>query len=565
MKIRWKITLAMDVLLLIIFASSLLLVRGEIVKIVNDSAETELSNYSSIGLTLLDFTYPGDWSIKDGTLYKGNTLINNDFKVVDRLSANTGILATVFAGDTRISTSIKDESGNRITGTQASKEVQNIVLKEGKDYQGTAVVNGKNADAYYVPLKSSDGTVIGMWFVGIYTAKIDNKINNALFSTSGFLIAFLLLGSIAAYFLGHYIAKAYSVIRKNLERLEQGDFNVEFHVKSHARKDEVGDIIRSFQNMQAKVTEIIKSIKVSTGQISDSSLILADGADNVYRDVENISATTEELSAGMEETAASTEEMNATSVSIEEEINHVAQKAADGQERASEIKERAKNLKSVALESQKTAVEIYDNTNKKLRQSIEKAAAINEIKALSKTILEITAQTNLLALNASIESARAGEAGKGFAVVASEIANLASNSKKAVSQIETISNDISITVEEIVANSKLLLDFVDSKVIGDYGFLVETGEQYDDDANTVEQMVTEIKTSTTQLSESISYIRKAIEEVTTASQEGAKGSSEIAEKSTSIFHKTNEFLEQANKNREIAANLDELVQFFKID
>ncbi len=316
--------------------------------------------------------------------------------------------------------------------------------------------------------------------------------------------------------------------------------------------------------MQDKIKNIIISIKSSTGVINDSSLILAEGADYVYQDVENISATTQELSAGMEEMAASTEEMNASSVSIEEEISHVTNKATNGQEMATEIKKRAEQLKAIALESQKNASEIYDNANKKLRGSIEKASAINEIKALSKTILDITAQTNLLALNASIESARAGEAGKGFAVVASEIANLAHNSKKAVSQIEEITNDISLAVEEIVADSRLLLDFMDTKVIKDYGFLVQTGEQYNEDANTVEQMVTEIKTSAAQLNESIGYIRRAVEEVTLASQEGAKGSSEIADKSTSIFHKTNEVLEQANKNKEVAAELNELVKFFRL-
>jgi methyl-accepting chemotaxis protein len=267
----------------------------------------------------------------------------------------------------------------------------------------------------------------------------------------------------------------------------------------------------------------------------------------------------------MEETAASTEEMSATSLAIEEEIGHVTNKAVNGQKIAAEIKQRAESLKKVALESQQSAVEIYDNANKKLRLSIEKAAAIDEIKSLSKTILDITAQTNLLALNASIESARAGEAGKGFAVVANEIAVLARNSKTAVSQIEAITSDISLTVEEIVSDCKLILNFVDTKVIKDYGFLVNTGEQYNTDAITVEQMVSEIKNSASQLYESISYIRKAIEEVTVASQEGSKGSSEIAEKSTSIFHKTNEVLEQANRNKEISASLNELVQFFKID
>jgi methyl-accepting chemotaxis protein len=154
--------------------------------------------------------------------------------------------------------------------------------------------------------------------------------------------------------------------------------------------------------------------------------------------------------------------------------------------------------------------------------------------------------------------------GKGFAVVAEEIRTLALNSKNAVSQIEKISNDISRVVEDIIADAKLLLDFVDTKVIKDYAVSVQTSEQYNEDAKVIENMVTEIRNSASQLSESITYIRKAVEEVTIATDEGSRGSSEIAEKSTSIFHKTNEVLEQAGTSKEIAESLSSQIQFFQI-
>ncbi|MBP1755042.1 MAG: methyl-accepting chemotaxis sensory transducer, partial [Firmicutes bacterium] len=437
------------------------------------------------------------------------------------------------------------------------------VLTKGEQYQGTAPVVGRDADTYYIPLKDKNGTIVGMWFVGIYSDVVEQEISKDMLYVTGILGMFALLGSVVSYFLGTYISQAYIELKTDIERLEKGDFNVTFQEASLRRKDEIGDIIRSFDNMQRKVSDIITTIKAETLQISTSSTILAEGADNVYRDVEDISATTEQLSAGMEETAASAQEMSATSQTIEEEILRVTDKAIYGQTVAAEIKGRAEALKHTATESQQTAIELYENANKQLRTSLQKASAIDEIKSLSKAILAITAQTNLLALNASIESARAGEAGKGFAVVASEISTLAQNSKKAVSQIDLISNEISKAVDDIVADSKLLLEFVDTKVIKDYEVLVNTSERYDQDADTIEKMVTEIKTSATQLNDSINYIRKAVDEVSIATDEGSRGSADIAEKSNSIFRKTNEVLEQANSNKKIAENLNELVQFFQ--
>ncbi|MDF2906854.1 MAG: methyl-accepting chemotaxis sensory transducer [Herbinix sp.] len=564
MKIKWKIVLALDILLVFIIVLSIFATKNQVTRLVTDKTSTELTNYSSLGISLLDSSYPGDWILKGSQLYKGDTLINENYDIVDDLSGKTGILATIFAMDTRISTTVKNDKNERQINTQASEEVIQKVLKNGESYHGTATVVGKSADTYYIPLKDQSGAVVGMWFVGIYNDVIKHEITNAMISISSILGVFALLGSVASYFLGIYLSKSYISLKMYIKRLEEGDFHLQFPESSLIRKDEVGDIFRSFEHMQDKVRVIITSIKEETNQIGISSNILAEGANMVYRDIEDISATTEQLSAGMEETAASTQEMNATSVNIEEEILRVNSKATDGQTIASEIKGRAETLKLTASNSQRTAIELYENANKQLRGSIEKASAINEIRNLSKTILDITAQTNLLALNASIESARAGEAGKGFAVVAREISTLAHNSKKAVSQIDTISGDISKAVEDIVKDAKLLLEFVDSKVIKDYEVLVNTSEQYDKDADTIEQMVTEIKSSASQLSESISYIRKAVEEVTIATDEGSRGSADIAEKSTSIFHKTNDVLEQANSNKKIAENLIEQVQFFQV-
>ncbi len=565
MKIKWKVTIALNIFLIVLIIMTSVSTRSKIINTYNDEIDQELKSFTNLSMTLFDSKYPGDWHMDGNILYKGNVKINENFELIDTISKDTNSLITIFAGDTRIATTVRDKDNNRMIGTKASDEVLNKVLKSNKTYTGNAKVVDRPSRVYYTPLADKNGNVIGMIFSGIHTDVINKKVNGAMQSTLILQGIFLLIGSVFAYIFGSYISKIFGMVKTNLESLEKGNFGVLFQIKDHNRKDEVGDSIRSFNNMQDRVKNIILSIKSSVSKISESSLIIEEGSHIVYRDVESITATTEELSAGLEETAASSEEMNATSVTIEEEIVRVTEKSENGQVLASEIKERAENLKTVALDSQKTAIEMYENANSKLRSSIERTSAINEIKVLSKTILDITAQTNLLALNASIESARAGEAGKGFAVISGEIAKLALNSKHAVSQIETISNDISAAVEDIVSDSKQLLEFVDTKVIKDYSFLVDTGEQYDGDAKAIELMVSEIKNSASQLNESIMYIRRAIDEVTIASQEGAKGSTEIASSSTSIFHKTDEVLEQAKNNREIVDQLSELIKFFQVD
>lgn len=564
MKIKWKIVLSIIVFIATVTIFSNVYYYKTIKNLVKSETQDELKNYSSLGMSLIDSYYPGDWRLDGDQLYKGDALINNNFSFIDDFSKDTGILATIFANDTRVSTNVQDEDGKRKIGTKATDLVIDKVLKQQKPYQGPAIVAGNSADAYYIPLHDASGKIVGMWFVGVYSNVVKATITETM--VNGLIPFFILfiIGCVFSYILGDQLSKGIKMIKLSMEHMKDGNFKHVLKVDLSKRKDELGDIAKSFNQMQTQITEIINSIKSETSNIDSSSLILAEGAQDVNRNVEEISATTEQLSAGMQETSASTQEMNATANEIEKELNNVSTKVKHGQTVTYEIKNRAENLKEVAIDSRKTANAMYETANKNLKTSIEKTSAIDEIRTLSQTILSITAQTNLLALNASIESARAGEAGKGFAVVANEISILADNSKKAVSKIEAISNDVASAVSDIITASNNLLEFVDQKVVKDYDVLVKTGEQYHEDANTVKSMIGDIEKSASQLSESILYILHAIEEVTVATTEGTTGSAEIAEKSTAILHKTSQVLDQANANKEIADRLKNIVQFFQI-
>jgi len=562
MKIKWKIVSAVILALTGFILLTSISFHRIITKLVDDETLEQLENYSELGLALLDANYPGEWRMEGENLYKGDALINGNYNIVDQFAGNTGIQATLFAGDTRVSTTVIDDNGNRQIGTQASEKVIETVLLSDSDYLGSAVVAGKKADTYYMPIADSSGTVVGMWFVGIYNYELEAKIAEYLTWIIVILLVVLVIGVLFSYLLGNSIAQGFNQIKNNMLKMEQGDLTIELKEKFTKRKDEVGDITRSFFQMQKQVARTMETIRTESQNIQASTGIMEGSAKDVYSDIENISATTEELSASMEETAASTQEIGYTAQEVEKEVGVVADKSNNGLQLAMEIKERADKLKVAALESQKNAVGIYEEANNQLRRSIQKTAAIEEIRSLSKTILAITAQTNLLALNASIESARAGEAGKGFAVVANEIRLLAENSKAAVSKIEDITTEVANAVEELVEDSVNLLEFVDDKVIADYKTMVTTGEQYYKDASKFDEMVAEIKNSAYKLQESIMYIKTAIDEVTIATNEGATGASDIAEKATSIAAKTSDVLRQAQGNRESAASLNEQIQFF---
>ncbi|GAA4654316.1 methyl-accepting chemotaxis protein [Anaerocolumna aminovalerica] len=564
MKIKWKIVLVFASLIVAAITVINVLYYFNISRFIENEHINQLSGYSKTGYQLLDNKYPGDWKVEGEKLYKGDILLNDNYEFVDGFAKDANIQVTIFLGDTRITTSIKDAQAKRLVGTQASDIVVNKVLTHNEDYLGKASIVGREALTYYVPIQNSDGTAIGMWFVGIYLDDIGAQIIKVVTTSIIVSAVILMAGCLITYIIGNTIGIGFNKIRTDLEDFENGKFNHSFNIKYMNRKDEIGAISKSYSNMQTHIKSIILSIKEEILKIERSSEESLLSVNEVYNNIENISVTTEELSAGMEETAASTQEMNASIHNMESEVDEVARKAEQGENIVKEIKKRAEQLQQEAQESHKNTMDIFESTSENLRNSIKKSSAIEEIKALSQSILHITNQTNMLALNASIESARAGEAGKGFAVVAHEIGNLAVNSKEAATQIENITTEVSEAVKALVKDAATLLDYVEHTVIEDYGVLVHTGEQYYTDANTVNEMVTEIKRISDQLQTSIHYVKQAIQEVAAASNQGAEGASVISEKSTSIVTQTEEVVKQTQANKESVDVLNEMVQFFQI-
>lgn len=562
MKLKYKLIITFSVILFV-FSSAISILAGQTMRTTFQQISLESTKQmATVSLSYLDSKYPGDWRVEGDALYKGEVLINNNYEFVDKIKADTTHLATIFLQDTRVSTSVTNEKGERAVGTKASAEVVERVLKTGQSFEGDALVAGKPALTVYLPIKDAKGQIIGMWFMGldkqVMQAESGKSINRML-AIQG---TCLLLTIIIIYFVGTRLAKPLKAVTRYISIIAEGKFNAD--IPDTKLKDETGDILRALKTMQQSVRDIIHKVVLESTAIEG---VLSGSVTNMgllKGSMEEASATTEELSAGMEETAASMEEMNATSVEIEAAVGNIAKRAQSGSKAAEEIQQRANTLKQKAAQSKETALQMLGTSQSELKQAIDKSTAINKIQALTEGILQITSQTNMLALNAAIEASRAGDSGRGFAVVADEIRKLAEDSKTTANEIQAVTETVYAAVNNLVTSSERILGFINERVILDYDAQVATGEQYDRDARNVHQMMADFSNTSEQLLASISNMIIAIHEVSIAAGEGAEGSSNLASMAVQVTEKSNDVLIMAEKAKASVDALREFVGRFSV-
>ncbi|WP_025676618.1 methyl-accepting chemotaxis protein [Paenibacillus massiliensis] len=328
--------------------------------------------------------------------------------------------------------------------------------------------------------------------------------------------------------------------------------------------NEIAVISRAIKEMTSNTTGVITGIVRESRNISGLSDQTNHNIAALNEQIRDVSATVEQLSATMQETSAYAQNMNDSAEQVKSAIESIASRSHESAETAQSTSRRAEALQREAGESSQQAKEVYQTASQKMAEALQQAKAVEQIRMLSQSILEITAQTNLLALNASIEASRAGEAGRGFAVVANEIRKLADSSRHAVDQIQSVTHEVVQSVEYLSTSAEELLEFMKHQVGRDYQLLEDTAGQYLRDTVEYTHTVQELNLTSQQVRDTVESMVRAIHEIATASEQSAVSTQHIAENMVVSSEKSSQVTEQSDQVKNSAVQLNSLIADYKI-
>ena len=339
----------------------------------------------------------------------------------------------------------------------------------------------------------------------------------------------------------------------------QGDLTKRISVTS---KDEIGYLSTGLNSFLELVQKIISGMIVHCNDLGIQGKVVEDNVWKASEGADSISGTTEELAAGMQQVSATVTSMNEETKGMTETVNQMVERAVKGKDYAQEIKEKAYNVGTKAVSSKQEAVGMISSIDTVVNESIENSKQIHKISELTDNILSIASKTNLLALNASIEAARAGEAGRGFAVVADEIRNLADDSKHTANYIQNISTEVIKHVEGLAENTGKMLNFVNERVLDDYDTLEETGKDYLNAADTIDEIMEEFKSRMVELLEVVSETSRANNDINITIGESTSGITHVAEHTTDLSVSVGEISGALNEVNDIIVQLKKSVEHF---
>ncbi len=525
LSLGWKMVL-MSGISLLIMAVALTVFSATTLRAGMQEEATDALQYLASGVrAAYDQLIEGDYYLaEDGSLMKGDMNLSERTDILDAFVADEDAELTLFYGDVRKSTTLVDQvTGERIVGTTASAEVAKTVLG-GKDYASyNLTINNEQYYAYYEPLHNSDGSIIGMIFIGMPASGINAFINEAIIKIATTALGITIVAMILVTVFGLRLGKAMRKTEAAIEEVAAGNLTVEIDQRLEKRSDEVGMIMYILRGLVDRLRGVMTDIKESALDVHKYGEGLEGTASQTSTTADEIAGAVEGISKGAISQAEDIEQATVAVDNMGKAIEDIVAKVENLAKTAEQMNEAGDEAAAIMGELSASNDKTMDAV-KRVTETVQQTdASVQQIREAVAMITSIASETSLLSLNASIEAARAGESGKGFAVVAEQIRRLADTSEQTANKIQDINQLVIEAVDGLVQTSNKMIGYINENVLADYESFVVGGRQYSEDATHIDMTMKDCANDAKQTLTSIAQMADAVHGISVAMEESAHG------------------------------------------
>ena len=209
----------------------------------------------------------------------GGRIVNRDYTFVDRVremvfgkevykEKPVGTV-TIFLDDVRIATNVQDKDGQRAIGTRVSDEVYRAVVEQGRTWLERAFVVTDYYKSAYTPIRTIDGAIIGILYVGILEQPFNDLaaeiLQFFLLSVSGVTLIAVLFSVILA----GAISRPLTQVVHASECLASGDWG--YQVNTNTSIKDINSMAEAFNAMAMGLKDREESLRVSNEKLAASN------------------------------------------------------------------------------------------------------------------------------------------------------------------------------------------------------------------------------------------------------------------------------------------------------
>lgn len=565
MRLAFKLSLTVSIPLLLITLIGIAISAGKQNSISKNLVEREVSGIAaSVREAYIEMADGADFAMSGDTLKKGNETLSENYELIDKLKQERNVELSIFYGDTRVLTTLKDSSGKREINKKMSKEIYDIIQRGESYFTDDLELFGVPYSGCYVPLyQPNSDKIVGSIFCGRSQAEVNAAAHSTIVSMALSMMGVFIVAIVIGMFVITRIVKHLDGAVDYLGTLSKGALNLTVKKDLVVRKDEVGDIARAIQRLVESMRDIITNITTSSQALQGFSEKFSASFDRIAESINNVNIAVDEIANGSSSQAAETmsasQKVTQMGTALDETTANVETLGSSSVKMREYNKTAAKNLDELSAisETTKSSVLLVQNQTNQTNDSAQ------EIREATELITDIANQTNLLSLNASIEAARAGENGRGFAVVADEIRNLSEQSRESAERIVEI-------VNTLIANSNTsvtTMNEVAENIRTQNNKIEETGEMFrslNEEIAEVTEAIEKIRKQTEALDVQKKEVLDIVDGLAAIAEQNAAGTEETSA-SMAEFHEIIDSCHEATEElTKLAQNLADHTERFTL-